>query len=174
MEIIRRKKENKLIEPSKESKGQIITRRPYDLWSEIDRMFDNFRSGFNDLFWPWSRDELTSAMIPSRTPPLDAADLGDKYEMRLEMPGIPKDNINIEVTPTGVEISAEYDESKEDKKKNWLCRERSSIRLYRSLELPEEIKTDDVEAELKEGILTVMLPKVEPKPYHKPKKVNIK
>ena len=94
--------------------------------------------------------------------------------MRLEMPGIPKDDINIEVTPTSIEVSAQHDESKEDKDKNWLRRERSSIGFYRSLELPEELKTDDVNAELKDGILTIKLPKVEPKPEHKPKKVQIK
>ena len=46
--------------------------------------------------------------------------------------------------------------------------------FYRALELPEELKTDNVEAELKDGVLTVNLPKVEPKPEYKAKKVQIK
>jgi HSP20 family molecular chaperone IbpA len=47
-------------------------------------------------------------------------------------------------------------------------------KFYKALELPEQLKTDDIDAELKDGILTLKLPKVEPKPEHKPKKVKIK
>jgi HSP20 family protein len=46
--------------------------------------------------------------------------------------------------------------------------------FYRALELPEELKTDNVDAEFKDGVLTLKLPKVEPKPEYKAKKVNIK
>lgn len=174
MAIIKRK-EDKLAERPSESKGEITNIRPTNLWSEMDRMFDNFRTDLDDLFWPLAeRTQPTTALTQRRTPPMDVADMGDRYEMHLEMPGIPKDNINIEVTPNGVEISAEHNESKEEKDKNWLRRERSSMKFYRSLELPEELKTDDIDAELKDGILTLKLPKVEPKPEHKPKKIKIK
>jgi HSP20 family protein len=141
----------------------------------MDRMFDNFRTDFNELVWPWAeRTQPSIALNQRRTPPMDIADMGDRYEMHLEMPGIPKDDINIEVTPNGVEISAEHDESKEEKDKNWLRRERSNMTFYRSFELPEELKTDNIDAELRDGILKLTLPKVEPKPEHKPKKIKIK
>ena len=171
---LRKEKKNKLaIKPTKKL-GDITARRPYDLWADMDRMFDDFRTQFNDLLLPWSQtDELTTYAI-DRTPLMDIADLGDKYEMRVEMPGIPKEDINIEVTPNSVEICADHEEHKEDKDKNWLRRERSSMCYYRSLELPEQIKSDNVDAEFKDGILTVMLPKVEPKPKHKASKVKIK
>jgi HSP20 family molecular chaperone IbpA len=42
------------------------------------------------------------------------------------------------------------------------------------MEFPEDVKTDDVEAELKDGVLFVNLPKLEPKPHQKAKKINIK
>jgi len=172
---IRNKKENKLTVRPSQKKGELTNLRPVDLWSEMDRMFDNFRTNFDDLFWPLStRTHPLSTLTQQRTPPMDIADLGDHYEMRLEMPGIPKDNINIEVTPNSIEVSAQYDEQKEDSDKNWLRRECSSMSFYRSLELPEELKTDNIEAEFKDGILSVHLPKVEPKPEHKAKKVSIK
>ncbi|PNX49755.1 MAG: hypothetical protein BV457_00540 [Thermoplasmata archaeon M9B1D] len=171
---LRKEKKNKLaIKPTKKL-GDITVRRPYDLWADMDRMFDDFRTQFNDLLLPWSqRDELTTYAI-DRTPLMDIADLGDKYEMRVEMPGIPKEDIEIEVTPTSIEICAEHEDGKEDKDKNWLRRERNSMSYYRSLELPEQIKSDNVDAEFRDGILTVMLPKVEPKPKHKASKVKIK
>ena len=105
---------------------------------------------------------------------MDVADLGNKYEMKVEMPGIPKDKINIDVSPNAIEISAKHETSEDEKKKNWLRRERSSTSFYRRAELPDEIKSDQVEAEFKDGVLTVALPKVKPKPEYKTKKVKIK
>jgi len=167
--VIKRNKKNKLEAKDRSKKStDIATRRPFALWTDMDRLFDQFRSNFDDIFW-----NPTTAMA-ERTPITDVADLGDKYEMRLEMPGIPKENIDIEVSPNGVEISAEHDESKEEKDKNWLRRERSTTSFYRSFELPEELKTDKVDAELKDGVLILTIPKLEPKPKHKAKKVKIK
>jgi HSP20 family protein len=167
-------KKNKLsVKPKKKEKMEIAERRPYDIWSDFDQMFNRFRSDIDDLFWtPYKRFPLTFSEF--RTPSTDVVDHGDKYEVCVEMPGIPKNDINIEVTPNSIEISAEHQESEEEEKKNWLRRERSSMSYYRSFELPEEIKSDEVDAEFKDGILTVMLPKVEPKPERKSKKVNIK
>ena len=173
--VIKKKKENKLTVRPSEMKGDITNMRPLDIWSEMDRMFDNFRTNFDDLFWPWSeRTQPSTYLIQKRTPPMDIIDKGDHYEMKLEIPGIPKDKIDIQVTPTGIEVKGECDENKEIKDKRWLRRECSSMSFYRSLELPEELKTEDVDAELKEGVLTIKLPKVTPKTEEKPKKIKIK
>lgn len=171
----RKKKEDKLtVKPSKQ-KDELTTRRPLNLWSEMDDMFENFRSQVDNLLWPWGhRSEPITTMTEKRTPPMDVADMGDHYEMKVEMPGIPKKDINIEVTPTTVEISAQHEESKEGKDKNWLRRERSSVSFYRAVELPEELRTENIDAELQDGVLKLQLPKVEPQPKYKPKKIKIK
>jgi len=172
MAILRDRKDKLALQPT-EKKGEIIQRRPAELWSEIDRLFDRFRSNFDELFWGPS-STMISPFSDIRTPTMDVADLGNRYEMTLEMPGISKDNIDIQVTPNAVEISAKQEISEEEKHKNWLRRERSSTSFYRHLELPEELKTDSVEAEMKDGLLTIKLPKVEPKPEYKATKVKIK
>ena len=59
----------------------------------------------------------------------------------------------------------------DDETKRYICKERECESFYRIVELPEEIKTDEVEAELKDRTLEVALPKKAPK--HK-KKVNVK
>jgi HSP20 family protein len=171
---LRKDKKNKLTVQPSERKGELTTQRPMDLWNEMDKMFDDFRSNFDDLFWLWRGTNSMTAMTSYRSPPMDIADHGDHYEMHVEMPGIPKDDINVEVTPNTIEISAQHDESKEHKDKNWLRRERSTTSFYRALEVPEEVKTDKVDAELSDGVLTLKLPKMEPKPEYKAKKINIK
>jgi len=158
---------------SEVKEGEITARRPYDLWTSFDRMFDEFRTGINELFWPFGGRRITSS-FNGREPLTDVADLGDRYELRMEVPGIPKDKITIEVTANSIDISAEHDESREEKGKNWLRRERGSVRFHRRFELPEEIKSDNTEARLENGVLTISLPKLEPKPEIKPKKIAIK
>ena len=172
--VLGKEKKNKLaIKPSEEI-GTTTKRPILDLWADIDRMFEEFKENLDNLFWPLRHRDAAAPYIESRKPPMDVADLGDKYEMHVEIPGIPKNNINIEVTPNSIEISAEHEDTREDKGKNWLRRERSSMRFYRAIELPEELKTDQVEAELKDGLLTITLPKLKPKPKHKAKKIKIK
>lgn len=168
---LRKDKKEKLAVIPKE-KGEKMTQRPYALWSDVDQLFDRFRSSFDDLFWGPQTEFLTP--VDYRTPPMDVVDLGDKYEMHVEMPGIKKEDINIEVTPTTIEICAEHMESSEKKGKNWLRQERSRTDFYRSLEFPEDLKTENVEAELKDGVLTLSLPKAEPKPMFEATKVKIK
>jgi HSP20 family protein len=73
-----------------------------------------------------------------------------------------------------IEISGQYEERKEGKRKNWLRQECSNISYYRSLDFPEEVKSNNVDAEMKKGILTIMLPKVKPRPLQKSKKVIIR
>jgi HSP20 family protein len=170
MPLRKGKKEKLAIVPKQ--KGEVTAWRPYELWSDMDQLFNRFRSNFDELFWGPGTDLMTSSDF--RMPIMDVADLGDKYEMRVEMPGIKKENINIEVTPTMVEICAEHEETSKDKGKNWLRQERSSTDFYRCLELPEELKTGNIEAELKDGILTLSLPKAEPKPKFETTKVKIK
>ena len=174
MDFRKDKNDDLAIRPS-ERKGEITTRRPFDIWDDMDALFERFRTDFDTLFWPFGGTSAPNKYTThGRTPAVDVADLGDKYEVKLEIPGIPKDNIDIEVTPNSVEISAKYEDAKEEKDKNWIKRECSGMSFYRSFELPEELKTDDVEAEMNNGILTLMLPKVEPKQRYKAKKIKIK
>ena len=157
--------------------GPITPRRgeqpPRELLTDFDRLFDQFRTNFEDLFW-YPRGSMIAPTLRTRTPPSDVVDWGDKYELKVEMPGVPKENIDITVTPNEIEIAAENKTEAEEKGKNWLRRERSSMSFYRNFMLPEELRTDKADAELKDGVLTLSLPKMEPKPHHTPKKINIR
>lgn len=170
---LRKEKKNKIIEhPS--TQGQITNTRPYDIWSEFDHLFDTFRSNFDDLFYPFGHQGRFLPSTQQRIPPMNLADLGDRYEMKVELPGVAKEDVNIEVTTNGIEIKAQHCETSENETENWLRKECSATSFYRSLELPEELKTDNVQAELKDGILSISLPKMQPKPESKAKKVSIK
>lgn len=169
---IGRKKKDEIIPRKRERQGDIVKHRPDYFLSEMDEWFDQLRNDFEQLFWnPRGSTDLTEW---GRYPAVDVADHGDKYEMNVELPGINKEDINLEVNPYGIELSAEHNETADEKGKNWLRKERSTSSFYRCFDLPEELKTDEVHAEMNEGVLTVTLPKEKPTPKQKSKKVKIK
>lgn len=144
---------------------------PMSVMADMDRLFDEFRSEWENTFL--APRAFTSELI--RQPLIDLADNGKEYLVKAELPGINKDDLSIEVTENGIEISGETktEEKEEDKERGYLRRERRYAKFYRSLPLPENVLTDKAEAELKDGILTVKLPKAAP-PEKKTKKVQVK
>lgn len=173
MTLIKGKKDKLAVRPTEGKHGEITERRPYEIWTNMDQLFDQFRNNFESLIWR-PQSSFLSPMDFQRTPMMDVADLGDKYEMKVEMPGIPKEHINIDVSPNSIEISATHETSQDETNKNWLRRECSSTSFYRSVEFPDKIQTNTVEAEFKDGVLSLSLPKLEPTPEVKSTKVKIK
>lgn len=175
---IRKKKE-------KDKKGA-ISPRDRDLTlgprlSEFDRIFDDFRNSFENMLWSpfWGRFGRRGPGLRFREdflrePELDLIDKGQEFLLKAELPGISKDEVDIEVSRDRIEIKAERKEEKEerDEEECYLCQERSYSSFYRSLALPEEIVPDKVKAELKNGILEIKLPKE--KPTEKPEKKKVK
>jgi HSP20 family protein len=152
--------------------GALIKRDPTEIWSDMDRLFDDFRSAFDDLLWvPAGYPMIRHMQIP-RQPPMNLEDTGKDFVLTMEMPGIRKEDVNIEVSENTLEISAESETEEEEKDKNYLRRERSVSRYYRCMDLPDEVKTDKIEAKLEKGVLEVTLPKKEPKEIEK-KKVKV-
>jgi HSP20 family protein len=144
---------------------------PWTVLSDMDRVFDDFRSEWENLFLA----PRSFAAETVRQPLVDLADNGKEYLVRAEIPGIKKEDLRIEVTQDSLEISGEtsVEEKEEDKETGYLRRERRYSKFYRTLPLPENVLTEKVEAELKDGLLTVKLPKAAP-PEKKTKKVAVK
>jgi HSP20 family protein len=71
------------------------------------------------------------------------------------------------VTGDSVEIEGSVGWKYDNKTKNYICRERECESFYRTVGLPEEIKVDDVQANLKDGVLELVMPKKTPKQKRK-------
>lgn len=93
----------------------------------------------------------------------DIRDEGDKFVMETELPGFEKDEIHLDVQEDRLQLTAEHHTNSEEKdeKKNYIRRERSDVSYQRSFDL-SGIDTDNLEAEYKNGILYVTLPKKQP------------
>ena len=82
-----------------------------------------------------------------------------KFTLDLAVPGIDKKDLKIELNEDVLTISSERKEEKEENREDYKRREFSYSSFCRSFALPENVNRDKIEANYKDGILTVVLPK---------------
>ena len=88
----------------------------------------------------------------------DVSDTGDAFKLEAELPGFNKDDIKIDIENDCLTISAERKFDDEDKKKNFVKRERFYGSYSRSFDVTG-IDTDAIEASYNDGVLTLTMPK---------------
>jgi HSP20 family protein len=83
------------------------------------------------------------------------------------MPGFKKEDLEIEVQEDSVEITGRVGWKYDKKAKGYVCKERACESFNRIVQLPEEVNTDAVTADLADGVLEIVLPKKSPKKTRK-------
>jgi HSP20 family protein len=163
------------VKARKRPPSMIEPRRESDIWMDFDRAFERFRRDFERTLWPHEHAPAQGlpniADMETIIPYIDLEDKGDHFVLSAEAPGFKKDEIDINICGTSVEISGCKEATVDEKDKNYVRKERMSESFYRTVALPEEIKYEEVSADLKDGVLEIMLPKKSPKQR---KKINIK
>ena len=97
-----------------------------------------------------------------RMPTVDLEDRSDSYLMTVEVPGFKNGEIEINVWDGSIEVSGCRGAKQDEETKEYVRKERSSESFYRRVSLPEKIMVDNAEANLKNGILELVLPKKVP------------
>jgi HSP20 family protein len=144
-----------------------IARKNVLVPTTFDSIFESFRRDMEDVLsvtkWPLmsSGNDLVSD-FETRLPLCDMEDLGDRYKISLEAPGIPKEKITIKAGIDYIDISGEEDKQTKEKGKNYLYNERSFSSLRRRIPTPEEIVPSKVDAKMENGVLHVQVPKKTP------------
>ncbi len=95
------------------------------------------------------------------------------YHVELDLPGMKKEDINVDVKDNMVTISGERKYSDEVKKEDYYRVESSYGKFSRSFSLPEDVDVENIHAESRDGVLEVVIPKQEKK-ENKPRKIEIK
>ena len=129
-----------------------LSEEMFDMRRQINRMFDNlFRGEAPDPA------DLGSDWNPS----VDIAERESEYVVRVELPGVNKDDVRITLEDSHLTIRGEKKQEKESKEANYHRMERSYGSFQRSFALPASVKADKIEASYRDGILTVTLPKAD-------------
>ena len=136
-----------------------------DMFSMSNRMphsFDNF-------FFPLERSADESA-ISNWRPPVDIYEDEDHIVIKAELPGVQKKDIHVDVDGRVLTLNGERMLDGKVKEENYYRQERAFGKFERSFTLATEIDPDKINADFKEGVLKVDIPKPE---EHKPKKITI-
>jgi HSP20 family protein len=126
----------------------------------------------NFLRWDPFRDldfnlDLQSAFTPS----FDIRETPDAYVFEADLPGIKREDVELNLTGNRISITGKREAKTRKEGENCFMMERSYGSFTRSFNLPDGVDPNRVSADLKEGVLTLVLPKV---PEVQPKKIEIK
>lgn len=120
---------------------------------EINHMFNRFFRG----------DEVEGSELSTTNwvPAVDLAEKDDEYVAKVELPGVNKNDVKITLQDNILTIRGEKKDEKETKNSSFHRIERSYGAFQRSFALPTSVKNENVDAQYKDGILTISLPKAE-------------
>jgi HSP20 family protein len=142
------------------------------LRDEFDRLFNEAASMFPSamLRFPWSRRSAFDLEPLLRSeeeamafaPPAEVDESEGEYRIRLEIPGMDEKSVDVSVQDDILTIRAEKTAEKEEKGVNRYFSERRYGMCARSFRLPADVNHEGVAASMKNGLLTITLPKMEP------------
>ena len=133
--------------------GSLFGTSPFNLMKRFTDEFDRMFGGFT----PAAETELWA-------PALEVKHIEGNLVVTAELPGIAKEDIKVEVIEESLVIEGEKKKVKEEKGEGFYRSERTYGNFYRSIPLPKGAKTEQVKAELTNGILKVVIPVPEMKP----------
>jgi HSP20 family protein len=108
------------------------------------------------------------------TPSINTREGEFAYHIEVDLPGVSKEDIDVQVEDGSLVISGERKINSEIKEQNYYKVESSFGSFSRSFSLPEEADVENIHAESKDGVLEVIVPKLESAKVDKVKKVEIK
>lgn len=153
------------------NKGSEIAKRDEDnsvlsLQRDLNRIFEDFWRRFDQPFGALARWDTGG-------PRTDVAETENALEISVELPGLDQKEIDVSLTDGALTIKGEKKSEHEESKKGYHLSERSYGSFYRTIPLPSGVDTDKANAQFKNGVLTVTLPKT-PDALARVKKIEVK
>jgi HSP20 family protein len=114
---------------------------------------------FNDFF---DTDFMPKANATA--PAINVKESEKDYEVELAAPGMKKEDFEINLNDDGdlmIKMETKQNKKEEDKKSHYLRREFSYSKFEQTLILPDDVEKDKIEAKVNDGVLTIVLPKME-------------
>jgi HSP20 family protein len=126
-------------------------------YARMPSMFRDFDELFRDFAAPMVDTERTTAVLPAA----DVVETEKRVELRLDMPGVDPEQIEVKLDGNLLTVSAERKNERTEQSKGWIRQERAWGTFTRSFTLPNTLDGSKPEATYRHGVLTVSLPKKE-------------
>jgi len=142
-----------------------------DFFGDLDEMRRRMDRIFSTI--PFQAGRFGKEMKGGWYPAVDMEESDKEVIVKAELPGVTEKDINIEATPDSLSLSGKRNEYSEieDKKAGYIRKERSFGQFSRSFPLPAKVDPDGAQANFKDGVLEIKLPKIEKRP--KGKRIDI-
>ncbi|UCH81826.1 MAG: Hsp20/alpha crystallin family protein [Nitrospiraceae bacterium] len=128
-------------------------------FERMEEMFDEFlRRPLGHSIWP-SLPRMLEEMGP--VPMVDIYEEGDHVIVKSDLPGLSKEDLDINLTEDTITLSGEKKKEEKVEKKDYYRLERSFGSFKRSFRLPTEVNTSKAKATFRDGVLEVKIPKTE-------------
>lgn len=134
------------------------------LHGAMDRLFEDFFGG------PAPNNGAQRTMTSTYFLPLDVKEVDQAYQIQAPVPGFKPEEVEVTFSGGLLTIKAEHSEESKQQQGAYLRREVSFGNYQRSIQLPADVKEDDISASFDNGVLTVSVPKL---PRPQPKKIQI-
>jgi HSP20 family protein len=142
-----------------------------DLVSIQDELNRLFGRTFGSEPRPGAAELTRAGATGSWVPPLDVFETGDKLVVKVELPGIEPDDVEVSVEDSTLTVSGSREFHQETEEQNYHRIERRYGAFSRSLRLPQTADAENVDARFDKGVLTIDIPKRE---EAKPRRIEIK
>lgn len=147
-----------------------LIRKPDTFMNTLNEEINSIlKRSFDSVFPEYVLEKETKGL----TIPVDIKEYDNEYSIKVEVPGIKKENIDIELNKSYMKINAKKEEEKEEKNKKYHKTEFAYGNYSRTIYFPQEINIKEAEANLKDGVLILKLPKLKSKD-EETKKIEIK
>jgi HSP20 family protein len=137
--------------------------------SELVRRFDLF-DDFNRLYGDWFGGNLTTPSREGWMPAVDIRTDNGDYLIELEVPGFQPEQVEVSVQDNVLTIKGQREDEETTSKEGYVRRERRSGQFLRRFNLPNHASGDDINASVKDGVLTLRVPQVT---QQEPEKIQV-
>lgn len=136
---------------------------------EMDRLIEDFGLG-RGLLTPM----LDKAQLPQGpwSPQIEMFERGNQVVLRADLPGMTKDDVNIEIDNDGITIEGERKNEHEEKGEGYYRSERAYGKFHRRIPMPEGVKAEDAKANFNHGVLEITIPATK-REERKPRRLEI-
>lgn len=137
-------------------------------FEEIERLFDRLSRQFDEASRKWEFEGPTEWWATKFEPmAVDLVEHDDEFVVTVDLPGFERDEVDIKVTDQTLRIDAEHGETTEEEEAQYIRHERRHESARRTIRLPDQVDAENVKAQMKNGVLTITLPRLEPEKARK-------
>jgi HSP20 family protein len=153
--------------------------RTHDPFSAMRRLSDEMHQWFNSsqfgrpAFSAQAPNGQAGAQSGAWMPQIETIQRGDQFIVRADLPGLPREDVSIEIEDGALTIAGERQQERETEHEGYVSSERSYGRFTRVVPLPEGVIVESADATFRNGVLEIVMP-CAPRPENRGRRIEIR